>query len=68
MDAGLTKVLIDSALMVAHTVAATTKIPETDWLYSDVNPLITPPNSELYVSQSVALANGIAHEIEWGDF
>lgn len=67
-DAGVTKTLIDSALLSAHTVAATTKIPETDWLYSDVNPLICPPNAELYISQAVALGNGIAHEIEWGDF
>ena len=67
-DAGVTKVLIDSALLNAHNPAATTKIPETDWLYSDVNPLILPANAELWISQAVLLANGIAHEIEWGDF
>lgn len=67
-DAGVTKTLIDSALLAAHTVAPTTKIPETDWLYSDVNPLIGPANGELWISQAVALANGIVHEIEWGDF
>jgi hypothetical protein len=67
-DAGVTKVLIDSALVLAHTPATSTKIPETDWLYSDVNPLILPANAELWISQAVLLANGIAHEIEWGDF
>lgn len=67
-DAGGTKVLIDSALMSAHTVAPTTKIPETDWLYSDVNPLIAGPNAELWISQAVALADGIAHEAEWADY
>lgn len=68
LDAGVTKVLIDSALMAAHTVAVTTKIPETDWLYTDVNPLIGAPNAELWISQAVALAGGIAHEAEWADY
>lgn len=68
LDAGVTKTLIDSALMSAHTVAATTKIPETDWLYSDVNPLIGAPNAELWISQAVALVDGITHEAEWADF
>lgn len=68
LDAGVTKTLIDSALMSAHTVAATTKIPETDWLYTDLNPLILAPNAELWVSQAVALVAGVAHEAEWADY
>lgn len=67
-DAGVTKTLIDSALVNAHNPANNMKIPETDWLYSDVNPLIGPANGELWISQAIALPNGIAHEIEWGDF
>ncbi len=67
-DAGATKILIDSALLPAHSVAATTKIPETDWLYSDVNPLILQANAEIWVSQAVQLTNGIVHEAEWGDY
>jgi hypothetical protein len=67
-DGGVTKMLIDSKLMAAHTVAATTGIPVTDWGYSDTNPLFGPPNAELYISQAVGLANGIAHDVEWADY
>lgn len=68
LDAGVTKTLIDSAAVTAHTVQPTTKIPETDWLYSDVNPLILAPSAELWLSQTVLLANGISHEAEWADY
>lgn len=67
-NGGVTKTLIDSKLMAAHTVAATTAIPVTDWGYSDLVPLFAPPNAELYVSQAVALLGGIAHEVEWADY
>lgn len=67
-DGGTTKVLIDSVLMSAHTVAATTAIPETDWGYSDDNPLVLPASAILYVSQAVTLADGIVTEAEWADY
>lgn len=67
-DGGTTKLLIDSVLMSAHTVAATTAIPETDWGYSDDNPLILPASGILYVSQAVALTDGIVTEAEWADY
>lgn len=67
-DGGTTKVLIDSVLVSAHTVAATTAIPETDWGYSDDNPLILPESAILYVSQAVTLADGIVTEAEWADY
>lgn len=67
-DAGATKRLIDSALMSAHTVAATTKIPETDWLYTDANPMMIGPNLDVYVSQAVALVAGIVTVAELGDY
>lgn len=67
-DGGTTKVLIDSVLVSAHTVAVTTAIPETDWGYSDDNPLILPASAILYVSQAVTLADGIVTEAEWADY
>lgn len=67
-DGGTTKVLIDSVLVAAHTVAAATEIPSTDWGYSDDNPLILKAGAILYVSQAVSLTDGIAHAIEWGDY
>lgn len=67
-DSGTTKKLIDSVLVSAHTVAATTAIPETDWGYSADNPLILPANAILYVSQAVTLADGIDHQAEWADY
>lgn len=68
VDGGTTKLLIDSLLISAHTVAATTEIPSTDWGYSDTNPLILPANAILYVSQAVTLADGIVTEAEWADY
>ena len=67
-DGGTTKLLIDSVLMSAHTVAATTAIPQTDWGYSEDNPLILPANAILYVSQAVTLSDGIVTEAEWADY
>lgn len=67
-DSGTTKVLIDSALMGAHTVAVTTAIPKTDWGYSEDNPLVLPANAILYVAQAVSLVDGIVTEIEWADY
>lgn len=58
-DGGTTKRLIDTALMSAHTVANTTKIPTTDFGYSEESPLILGASDVLYVSTSVALAGGI---------
>lgn len=67
-DGGTFKQLIDSVLVGAHTVAATTAIPKTDWGYSDDNPLILPANAILYVSQAVSMASGIVTEAEWADY
>lgn len=67
-DGGTTKVLIDSLLIAAHTVAATTEIPSTDWGYSEDNAMTLPAGAILYVSQAVNLTDGIAHNIEWADY
>lgn len=59
-DTGTTKILFDSALMAAHTVAATTEIPVTDFGYTETNTIILDPGVELYAGSGVALAGGIA--------
>lgn len=59
-DGGITLRLIDSALMAAHTVAATTATPVTLFgLISEDTPIRLPAGSSLYVATAVALAGGI---------
>lgn len=54
-DAGTTMRLIDSALMAAFTVAATTAIDKTTFsTYSDSTPLRLTANERLYVGNQVA--------------
>lgn len=67
-DSGTTKRLINSKLMAAHTVAATTAITQTDWGYAEDNPLLLEAGDTLYVGQAVSLAGGISHMAEWGDY
>lgn len=59
-DGGTTKRLIDSALMAAHTVAATTAIPVTVFdKYAEATPLRLEAGDSLYVGTQVALATGV---------
>lgn len=67
-DGGTTKRLFRTELMEAHTVAVNTKIPETDFGYTEEDPLRLEANEELYVGIGVALASGIVFEGGWGDF
>lgn len=67
-DAGTTKRLIDTALMSAHTVAATTEIPTTDFGYTDDNPLLLEASDRLYVSTAVTLAGGIVVCAQYSDY
>ena len=68
-DGGTTKRLLDSALMEAHTVAATTAIPVTDFAnISETTPIRLEANDELYVSSGVALADGIVFTAQTTDF
>jgi hypothetical protein len=67
-DAGTTKVLIDSALMAAYTMAQTTEVPTTSFGYSENAPLVPGANARLYVGIGVTLAGGIAFRAEWGDY
>lgn len=61
--------LIDSELMAAHTVAATTAIPETTFgNVSDSAPLRLDAGDELHVGSQVALASGIVFTAQWMDY
>lgn len=64
-----TKRLIDSELMAAHTVAATTAIPETSFgNISDSTPLRLEAGDKLFVGSQVALAAGIVFAAQWMDY
>ena len=66
---GTTKRLIDSELMAAHTVAATTAIPETAFgSVSDSAPLRLEAGDKLFVGSQVALASGIVFAANWMDY
>ena len=64
-DGDVTKRLIDSELIGAYTLAATTAIPETQFTnYSETAPLHLDAGDELYIGASVALAAGIVTRLE----
>lgn len=68
-DTGATKRLKLSALMEAHTVEATTAIPET--LIGEVTeetPIRLQAGDVLYVGSQVALADGIVFNAEYTDY
>lgn len=68
-DNGTTKRLIDSELMAAYTMAATTATPETKFAnISESTPIRLEAGDKLYVSAGVALAGGIVAKCEWMDF
>lgn len=68
-DAGTTLSLIDSVLMAAHTVAATTAIPKTIFTaVSEDTPLRLEPGDGLYVAIAVALGTGIVFHAGFEDF
>lgn len=59
--------LFDSKLMTAHTVAATTSIPVTDFDYDETNTIVLAAGDALYVGSAVALAGGIVFTGQWVD-
>lgn len=68
-DDGTTKRLIDSELMAAYTMSATTATPETKFTnISETTPIRLEAGDKLYVSIGVALAGGIVAKCEWTDF
>ena len=68
LDAGATKVLLDDILMAAYTASTTTLVPKIDWGYSETNAMPLPAGAQLYIAQTVTMTDGIATEIEWGDY
>ncbi len=68
-DGGATKRLIDSVLMSAHTVAATTAIPVTRFTtITEAEPIRLEAGDRLYCGSQVALASGIVFEAQYTDF
>lgn len=68
-DAGTTKHLVDSALMAAYTLAATTDNEPTLFdLITETTPIRMKAGDELYVATGVALSAGIVFNGEWTDF
>lgn len=68
-DGGTTKLLIDSELMSAYTLAATTAVPETKFANISASaPLRLEAGDKLFVGSQVALAAGIVFKAEWTDF
>jgi hypothetical protein len=66
---GTTKLLIDSEVMTAYTLSASTAIPETLFArYSETTPLRLSAGDQLYVGSAVALAAGIVYKAEYTDF
>ncbi len=60
--------LIDSELMAAYTLAATTAIPETVFgNISDDTPIRLEAGDVLYVGSQVALTAGIVFSAQWGN-
>lgn len=68
-DAGVTQLLIDSELLGAQTVNATTAINEKAFSnISETSPLRLEAGDRLYVGSQVALASGIVFKAEFTDF
>jgi hypothetical protein len=67
-DAGVTKRLIETALMSAHTVANTTEIPTTDFGFSDDLPLVLEASDRVYASTAVSLTAGIVVAAQSADY
>jgi hypothetical protein len=68
-DAGVTQRLLDSELMAAYTLAATTAIPEL--VFSQITeaaPIRLAAGDRLYIGAAVALAAGIVTRCEATDY
>ena len=66
-DSGTTKRFCNSALMAAYTMAQTTQAPQTDFGFSDVNPLVLGAGEQLYMAVGVGGVQ-INVEAEWADY
>lgn len=66
-DNGSTMYLINSALMLAYTMAQTTAAPVTDVGYSETSPLRIAAGDTIWVGAGVALAGGISFDAQYED-
>ncbi|MDP1873629.1 hypothetical protein [Phenylobacterium sp.] len=66
-DGGTTKRLLETILVAAHTVAATTEIPSYDWGFSEDNPLLLEAADALYVGQGVSTGS-VVTTAHYGDY
>lgn len=68
-DNGTTLRLIDSVLIPAYTMAATTATPVTPFTsIGEASPMRLEAGDKLYVSIGVALASGVVAKCEWSDY
>ena len=68
-DDGTTMHLVETALMAAHTVAATTAIPVTPFEgVTQTEPLFLDSGDSLWVGCAVALAGGVAFTASLEDY
>lgn len=65
---GTTKRLLRTALMAAHTVAATTEIPVVDFGYSETEPLRLEAGDQLFVGVGVTASSGIVFTAQSTDY
>lgn len=65
---GTTKRLLASAVMQAHTVAATTAIPAVDFGFSETEPLRLEAGDQIFVGIGVAAASGVVFTATTTDF
>ena len=66
-DGGTTKRFTRSMLMPAYTMAQTTLCAQTDFGFSDANPMSLNANEELYMAVGVGAVQ-INVEAEWADY
>ena len=66
-DSGTTKKFLDSALLAAYTVAATTRQAKGDFLLSETNPLVLEAGESLYAAIGVS-NTGIVFRAEGGAY
>jgi hypothetical protein len=68
-DGGATKMFIDSELMGAYTMSATTATPKTTFKdISEATPIRLAAGDKVYVGIGVALASGIVFTAQTTDF
>lgn len=67
-DGGVTRRLFRTQLMPAQTMSATAEMAQSDFGYSDANPVMLSADEELYVGIGVAAASGVCFTAEWGDY